>query len=1038
MSKCLRAALVLSFLLLLLGVSAEQPWIPKLRVPDGFVIEQVAGDPDVVFPMFACFDDRGRLFVAESSGLDLYAELQKQTRKCRIRVLEDPDENGRYRKSQVYADQLVFPMGLAWRDGKLYVADPPDLVVYEDTKGTGKADKRTVILTGFGHKDNGSLHGLAFGPDGLLYLTMGDPDGYKLKRRDGTFLQGRCGALLRCRADGSDPEVLCRGFENLVEVVFTPRGEIIGTDNWYRNVNQKESGGLRDALVHLVDGGLYPRHLIDQGTPKPITGEPLPPISLFPAVALSGLTLDRGPMFPTEMRGQLFSAQHNSRKVGRHVLVPAGSTFTCQDFDFVTTDDPDFHPSDVLQDADGSLLVIDTGSWYVHHCPTGQIRKTQAKGGIYRVRHTKAERIDDPWGLKLDWREPEQKRAWVDSLAHLLGDRRPAVVERARLLLSKQGAEAVPRLTALLESGADVTVKQQAVWALAAMTSDAPLAALRKLLRHLNPDLVAPAARGLGLHRDRTAAPDLCHLLLAQHSQVRMAAAEALARCGDAQALPALWKALIGEPDRFFEHTLIHALHHCADAAALNAALREPQPRVQKAALLLLDQPPRPTGSLKADDVIQRVSSTDADLRQTALNILKNRPEWAEQAIGLVRAWLEKPAVSAEEQAGLRSLIMAFQAQGKVQELIAATLAEGSKTPADRQVLVLETLAQSSLTRLPQSWIDGLARALQRPDAAIRGQAVRSAAILQVPQLDEPLGKLVENKEEPAALRLEALRAIVLRRPKPSPAAFDLLLAQLEEKVSPLARLTTAEVIGKCQLADAQLSQLLKKVRGDALVSPSVLLPALQRSVSETTAPELLAYLIESLKGGWRPGEAELNKALAALPASFKEKAGPVRELWKKGIEEQRARLTAFEPLLTGGSVENGRKVFFSQKVPCATCHRVGNEGGPIGPDLTRIGAIRAGRDLLESIVLPSSTIAQGFESYVIATADGRIVTGLIARQTADTLFLRDSSGAELRLRKDQIQEMNRSPTSLMPEGLDKQMTKEEFRDLLAYLQSLK
>src|SRR5262249_59287255 len=106
-----------------------------------------------------------------------------------------------------------------------------------------KPGKRTVILTGFGHKDNGSLHGLIFGPDGMLYMTMGSPDGYKLKRRDGTFIEGESGALIRCRADGSDPEVLCRGFENLVEVVWTPRGEVIGTDNWFRDVNAKGSGG---------------------------------------------------------------------------------------------------------------------------------------------------------------------------------------------------------------------------------------------------------------------------------------------------------------------------------------------------------------------------------------------------------------------------------------------------------------------------------------------------------------------------------------------------------------------------------------------------------------------------------------------------------------------------------------------------------------------------------------------------------------------------------------------------------------------------
>ncbi len=161
--------------------------------------------------MFAAFDDRGRLFVAESSGGDLYDELQKQTRRCRIRLLEDADGDGRYERSNVWADKLVFPMGLAWRDGKLYVADPPDLITLEDTDGNGTADRRRVVLSGFGHSDNGSLHGLIFGRDGWLYMTMGSPDGYRLRRSDGTVLEGESGALIRCRADGRDAEVLRAG-----------------------------------------------------------------------------------------------------------------------------------------------------------------------------------------------------------------------------------------------------------------------------------------------------------------------------------------------------------------------------------------------------------------------------------------------------------------------------------------------------------------------------------------------------------------------------------------------------------------------------------------------------------------------------------------------------------------------------------------------------------------------------------------------------------------------------------------------------------
>src|SRR5829696_5144237 len=81
------------------------------RAADGFTIERVAGPDQVRFPMFAAFDDRGRLFVAESSGLDLYKELSALTRKCRVSLLEDRDGDGRFETASVFQDQLVMPMG---------------------------------------------------------------------------------------------------------------------------------------------------------------------------------------------------------------------------------------------------------------------------------------------------------------------------------------------------------------------------------------------------------------------------------------------------------------------------------------------------------------------------------------------------------------------------------------------------------------------------------------------------------------------------------------------------------------------------------------------------------------------------------------------------------------------------------------------------------------------------------------------------------------------------------------------------------------
>src|SRR6185436_11139475 len=134
------ARLLLAMVLTLFALNFVGLAVPsaKLQVSDGFVIEQAAGESEVIFPMFAAFDERGRLFVTESSGLDLYAELRALTRKCRISVLDDRDGDGRFEHVQIFADNLVFPMGIAWRDGKLYVADPPELVTLEDTDGDGR------------------------------------------------------------------------------------------------------------------------------------------------------------------------------------------------------------------------------------------------------------------------------------------------------------------------------------------------------------------------------------------------------------------------------------------------------------------------------------------------------------------------------------------------------------------------------------------------------------------------------------------------------------------------------------------------------------------------------------------------------------------------------------------------------------------------------------------------------------------------------------------------------------------------------------
>src|ERR1043166_2161574 len=619
------------------------------KVVEGFTIEKVA---DANFPMFACFDDKGNLYVTESSGGDLYLELQKKVRGCKIRRFVGKD--GTFEASTVFAENLTPSMGIAWRDGKIYAADPPDLVTLEDTDGDGKADKRTVILTDFGHQDNGSLHGLTFGPDGLLYGTMGQPDGYKLKARDGTMLTGKSGILFRCKPDGSDCEVLCRGFENLVEIVFMPNGDIRGTCNWY----QKPVGGIRDAIIHLVPGGLYP-YVPDKGTAYPFTGDVLPPLALFPAVALSGMCRYNKLTFPKEMRGNLFTAQHNSRKVMRHVLARSGASYVSQDLDFLTSESPDFHPSDVLVAPDGSLIVVDTGAWYVQHCPTGKIRNSRAPGGIYRVK-SKEDHTPSTIGVG--------GNSWTESAENL---------------------------------------------------------------RRLLPKFEWPeVARALGRMGDKPAEPDLRKMLVSKDPSHQLAAAEALATCGTQESLPPLWEALESTTDKLIEHQLVHAAYFLARVEDLEEALKHESPRVRKAALVLLDQK---DPNLRSAAVIGLAGSADAPLRQAAIRILQKHSAWAGDAVTLLTGWLGKESLSDEERGSLRGLILAFQSEPRIQNVVGEGL--GKRGP-ERGVFLLECIAQTALSKFPESWAKGVTAALADESPILRGQAVRTAAILQLSAFD--------------------------------------------------------------------------------------------------------------------------------------------------------------------------------------------------------------------------------------------------------------------------------------------------------------
>src|SRR5262249_15154077 len=153
------------------------------------------------------------------------------------------------------------------------------------------------------------------------------------------------------------------------------------------------------------------------------------------------------------------------------------------------------------------------------------------------------------------------------------------------------------------------------------------------------------------------------------------------------------------------------------------------------------------------------------------------------------------------------------------------------------------------------------------------------------------------------------------------------------------------------------------------------LLPAFERHSSGAIGAKLVAAMARA------PGRSSLTpeafrEVLKAYPAEVRHRAEPILKELEADRVMQAARLSEWEPLLARGEAARGREIFFGQKAACTLCHSAQGQGGHVGPDLGKIGAIRSGHDLLESIVYPSATFARGFEPYVIATQDGRIHSG--------------------------------------------------------------
>jgi putative heme-binding domain-containing protein len=451
--------------------------------------------------------------------------------------------------------------------------------------------------------------------------------------------------------------------------------------------------------------------------------------------------------------------------------------------------------------------------------------------------------------------------------------------------------------------------------------------------------------------------------------------------------------------------------------------------------VIALDQ--MDNGNLTQDQVTPLLNTDDPGLQKTALAIISTRPGWAKETIGLLGRWLQEKEVPADRQDSLRGALLAFCKDPAIQQLVTQTLQQ-EQTPAGTRLLLLETMARAPLNQLPAAWVEQLGKGLQHADERVVRQAVATIRAGRAGQFDDVLVGLAQDNTRPAELRVAALTAAAPRLTKLDQALFSYLLGRLDKELGPLARLDAASCLGQARLNEGQLESLTQAIAAASPLEMPHLVGPFERCKNAGVGLKLLAALDKS-PGLTSLAPDELRRILQGYPAEVREAAAPLLKKLEVDGEKIKARVAELEPGLTGGDAKRGREVFYGKKAACFTCHTVKGDGGQVGPDLSTIGAIRSERDLLVALAFPSAGFTRGFEPYVVGTRDGKVFpAGILRRETADAVYLVTGDRAEVRVPRTEIDVFEPGKVSIMPQGLDVQLGKQELADLMAFLRSLR
>jgi putative heme-binding domain-containing protein len=297
--------------------------------------------------------------------------------------------------------------------------------------------------------------------------------------------------------------------------------------------------------------------------------------------------------------------------------------------------------------------------------------------------------------------------------------------------------------------------------------------------------------------------------------------------------------------------------------------------------------------------------------------------------------------------------------------------------------------------------------------------------------------RLADDAKNPAELRLGTMAALPGGLTNPDSRLFTFLLAKLDRDQSVATRTTAADVLARAKLNPQQLSRLADALRSAGPVEVDRLLVGFEQSTDEVLGLKLVKALAESSALSSLRVDA-VKAHLAKYNPAVQKSAEALYAKLNVDAAKQKIQLEQLMSTLSAGDIRRGQLVFHSEKAACYSCHAIGYRGGNVGPDLTKVGSVRSERDLMEAIVFPSVSFVRSFEPITVATSDGKVYNGLLRGETADDILLATGVNQEARVARRDIEEIRPSTVSVMPAGLDQQLTPQELADLVAFLRACK